>query len=167
MPISIELNKSTPASFQLVLPKIPTESSINATDELILNTYSAPLPGATLESEESRWEGGSIPISNGRITYDPWNYSFIVDEQMNNWKLLYNWMIYISNNKDKFFEYPNTYMVDATLRVLGNFQSEILVIQFIDLWPTTLGEVPLSYREAETTTECTVGFMYTRFEILR
>lgn len=165
MSININVNKATPTSYELVFPLIPTETAINATEEFSLNIYGTIIPGLNLDSVEHRWMGAKFQSDSGNVTFDPWTVSFIVDSEFNNWKLLYRWITFINNNKDKFGEDPANYVVDATLRVTDNFRKEVLRIHFINVWINMLGEITLTHREGETLLESTVNFAYDYFEI--
>jgi hypothetical protein len=165
MALSTNINKSSSSNFELVFPKIPTESTLAATDELTINIYSTIIPGVTITMEEGKWMGATSKFAAAPAVFEPWNVSFTVDSNFYNWKVLYKWLMYINNNKNKFAELKSNYAVDATLRVVDNFQKEVFRIFFIDLWITSLNEVSLSYREGEQNLECTASFEYDSFEL--
>jgi hypothetical protein len=162
--VDVQVNKASPSNFELVFPKIPTESTISASEELTLNIFGSIIPGLTIESTELNWQGG-LSQNSGKTAFEPWSVDFVVDSQFANWKMIYNWITYINNNKDKYSELPKNYKVDATLKITDNFQSEILRIFFIDIWVQSLNEVSLSHRESESYLECNVNFAYDRYEV--
>lgn len=164
-PISVNLDKSGPSNFQLVFPKLPTETTLGATHELTLNIHGTIIPGLSLDTIEGSWLSAVIPFDSGRMTFEPWTVEFTVDSQFLNWKVLYRWLTAINNNKDKHGALPSEYAVDATLRVTDNFRNEILRIYFTNVWINMLGEITFSMREGETNLECTCQFVYDRFEL--
>jgi len=166
MTIDVNLNKSSPSNFELVFPKIPTETTIQASDEFTLNIFGTIIPGLNIDSTEYRWQFAKTIQASGNISFEPWSVNFIVDSQLLNWKLLYKWITYINNNKDSFDGIHKNYVVDATLRIIDNFRNEILRILFVDIWPQTLGEIAFSHREGETVLECMASFAYDRFELI-
>uniref|UniRef100_A0A6M3IP09 Putative tail tube protein n=1 Tax=viral metagenome TaxID=1070528 RepID=A0A6M3IP09_9ZZZZ len=166
MTIDVNLNKSNPSNFELVFPKIPTETTIQASDELTLNIYGTIIPGLTLDSTEHRWMGGKSIQAGGNIAFEPWTVNFLVDSQMLNWMLIFGWLMFIHNNKDKYSEIHKNYVIDATLRITDNFRSEVMRLVFRDIWPTTLGEMTFSHREGEAVLECMCQFAYDRFELI-
>jgi len=160
-----QLNKASPFSFELVFPVIPPQTEIRAGREFILNIYETVIPGVTLESSEDSWQGGKVNRATGALTFEPWNVNYTVDSELKNWTVIYQWMMYINNNKDKYIEMQHLYSVDATLRVIDNFHKQVFTLFFDDVWPVSLGEVSLTYREGEPNLEANVSFMYDRFEV--
>lgn len=163
--VDVQVNKSSPTNFELVFPLIPTETTIQASEELTLNIYGAVIPGLTIDAMEETWQGAKTQNA-GKTIFEPWSVDFIVDSYFYNWKMLFEWMMFIHNNKDKYDELPTEYKVDATLRVIDNFQEEVLRIFFIDVWISALSEVQFSQRESEMNLECNTQFVYDRFEII-
>lgn len=165
MALSTQLNKANPASFELVFPILPEGVDLTTNRELTLNIYSTIIPGVNMDPEILDYLGGRTNRAGGKLTFEQWNCNFIVDSEFKNWKVLFNWLSYINNNKDQFMEEHYNYTVDATLRVTDNFQNEIFKLFFIDVWPNGLGEITFSHREAETILECNALFAYDRYEI--
>jgi len=161
----IVLDKASPANFHLVLPNLPPDITIADTAELVINIFGTVIPGVNLDVLEHFWAGGKYHGDSGLISYDPWTVDFVVDAQLLNWQILYRWLTYINNNKDIRGRIPQEYTIDATLRVLDNFQREILRIFFTNLWVNTLGEVRFSTREGEQNLECQAQFIFDRYEV--
>ncbi len=159
------LDKASPANFSLVLPNLPPDISIADTQELVINIFGTVIPGTSLDILEHYWIAGKMHTDSGLITFDPWTVDFIVDENLLNWQILFKWMTYINNNKDVRGRIPQDYQIDATLRILDNFQGEILRIFFVNLWINTLGEVRFSTREGDTNLESQAQFVFDRFEL--
>lgn len=164
--IQESLNKSTATNFNLVFPKIPTESTISANKPLTLNIFGTVIPSLTLDQTESRWQGGRMIFQSGSVTFDQWPINFIVDSKLSNWILLFNWMTGISNNKNVYSDIPNNYMVDASLNIMDNFETSILKVNFKNCWVQSLGEVSFSQREGESILEASATIIYDRYEIV-
>jgi hypothetical protein len=105
-------------------------------------------------------------MHQGGITFDPLNISFLVDSRFSNWKILFNWLVSIANNKEKASSPPPQYITDATLIVMDNWDNAIFKILFLNLWITSLGELTFSVRDGETLVECTSSFIYDRYEVI-
>jgi len=159
------LNKATPANFELTFPLLPTQVTLQANEPLILNITSVILPAVNLNPIESMWQGAKRKIAEGPLDYEILNTQFIVDAQFNNWKLLYKWMAYISNNSDKMLELYENFAVDASLRIIDNFNNNILGVQFVGMWPQNIQEVSLSHKESEVLLESGVTFIYDYFKL--
>jgi len=164
MTINTILDRSSPSNFELVFPKLPSESTLDSADEFILSIHTTIIPSINLDLAELRWMGAATQRANGNITFEPWNVNFIVDVNFINWQLLFNWITFINNAKDDYIDMHKNYSVDATLRIIDNFQEEIFKLFFVGVWITNLSEVSLSYREGEQILECTAGFAYDYFE---
>jgi hypothetical protein len=99
------------------------------------------------------------------MEFDPWLVSFIVDSKLYNWKLLFKWMAFINNNKDKIAELHKNYSVDCSLVVTDNYSNVVLEVIFVSIWPSTLGEVSFSQREGDIQLESTINFNYDYFQV--
>ena len=168
MTLVTEINKASPDSFELIFPMIPRGESTDdmaTNEELILNIHSTVVPGLSLDPVEQTWQGSKTQTATGKVTYDQWSFQFMVDEQFNNWKLLFQWIKYINNSKTRYARKEELYKIDASMRVLDNFKAEIMRLHFISVWPVSLGEVSLSYRDAEINLDCSATLIYDRIEI--
>jgi len=165
MALSTQLNKASPFSFELVFPLIPSQTELRANQEFVLNIYETVIPGVTLDMVEQNWQGGRTNRATGALTFEPWNVNFMVDSEFKNWQVIFNWFMFINNNKDKYIDKQVNYSTDATLRIVDNFQIQKFSLFFVDVWPTSIGEVQMNYREGEMNLETQVSFTYDRYEI--
>jgi len=166
MPVNVELNKASPSNFELSFPLLPGQTMLHANDELILNIYGVVLPALNISALEQDWQGTKRKIASSPAEFEILTTQFIVDAAFKNWKVLFNWMTYISNNKDKMMEFYNRYAVDASLRILDNFNNSILGINFKGMWPTNLQEVSFSYKEGEVQLEGGCTFVFDFYEVV-
>lgn len=165
MSVATVVSKSNPTNFELAIPVVPSETTLAATNELKLNIYGTIIPSMTLEDAEASWQAGKIKFQSGKLQFDPWTINFMVDSELKNWKVLANWLFYINNNKDVMGQAPDDAVIDATLRIIDNFNASILTVTFKNLWIQSLGEVSMSTREGESTLESNATFLYDRYEI--
>lgn len=159
------LDKATPTSFQLIFPRVPTETSISANNPFIMNIFSAVIPSVSFSEDDRRWQGNISKANMGPLTFDSWQVSFVVDSKLSNWKLLFKWMSYINNNFNKIAEYHKNYAVDVAFVATGNYKQSVLELLFIGVWPSQLGEVSFNYREGDVQLEGNVTFTYDYFKI--
>lgn len=165
MALDTQINKSSPFSFELVFPLIPVQTELKANEEFILNIYETVIPGVSLDIGQNRWMGGKVQEATGELTFEPWNVNFTIDSEFKNWKTMFKWFMFINNNYDKYIEEHQKYSVDATLRVVDNFQNQIFALFFVDVWPMNIGEVQFTYREGEMNLDAQLSLVYDRFEI--
>lgn len=161
---SINLDKLTPTNFQLIFPKLPTESTITANNPLIMNIFSAVIPSVSLAEEELRWQSNKTKHALEPLEFDSWLVSYVVDSEIANWTLLFKWMAFINDNIRKH-EKHREYAVDASLIVTSNYRVPLIEISFVDIWPSTLGEVSFSTREGDVQLESTINFTYDYFKV--
>jgi hypothetical protein len=158
------IDKLTPTNFQLIFPKLPTENTITANNPLVMNIFSAVIPSLSLAEEELRWQSNKTKHALEPLEFDTWLVSYVVDAEIKNWTLLFKWMAYINDNISKHEEHRN-YAVNASLVVTSNYRVPQLEINFVDIWPSTLGEVSFSTREGDVQLESTVNFTYDYFTV--
>ncbi len=165
MSLNVQLNKSTPTNFRLVFPVIPGNTTLEINEELVLNIHGIVLPGVSLEPLEMGYNNTKSKLSMGPMLFEEFAVDFLVDSQFKNWKLIFNWISYMNNNKDKGNLPHNEFVVDMSLQVLDNFQDEILRVAFVRCWPTQLAAVNFSQREGEAALECNAVFNFDYYEI--
>jgi len=159
------IDKSTPTNYRLIFPLIPTETNIGANNPFVMNIHSVIIPSVSITTEDLRWQGNKTRYGLIPMEFDPWLVSFVVDANLSNWKLLFNWMSYINNNNNKIVEEHGNYSVDCSVVVTNNYGNTILEIIFVGIWPSVLGEVSFSQREGDILLESTVNFNYDYFYI--
>ena len=151
------------------------------------------LPSITLDTTELASPYKNIPITGDKLTYGPLEVTFIVDEYLENYSSLHNWITGIGfpQNREQFSKFrdvtSNTPAVasskptsdtvgsatpdramysDGYLMVLSNKNNPIVQIDFQDMFPTDLGS--LSYDQGGTDSEIftmTVSFNYNIFTL--
>lgn len=166
MSVSVNLNKANGTNFRLVFPVLPTETLFSANKELTINIFNIIIPSISLDQSEQRWQGNKVNYHSGNMNFDVWNVQFIVDSEFKNWKLLYKWLTFIANNKDKPSSNIPDYFIDTVLKITDNYGDPALMMIFRNTWIQSLGEVNLSQREGESTLECNATFVYDRIELL-
>ena len=165
MTVCVELNKASPSNFELSFPLLPGQTSLLANEELVLNIHGTILPALSIPEIVAEWQGTKHKLASSAPDFEIMNIQFVVDAKFKNWQLLFNWMTYITNNKDKMMDTHFTYAVDATLRMLDNFNNTIIAVNFKGLWPTNLQEVTFSHKEGEVLLEGGATFVYDYFEL--
>jgi hypothetical protein len=163
--VNVELNKANPTSFELTFPLIPNQSTLTANEELVLNIYGCILPAVSMPNLEQNWQNAKRQVAGGPTEFEILNCQFLVDASFRNWKLLFDWMTYISDNHEKMLENYADYAVDTTLRIMDNFGSDVMAIKFVGMWPTNLQEVSFSVREGEVQLEGGATFLYDYFVV--
>ena len=136
----------------------------------------------------------SIPMMGDQLTYDNLSISFIVDEYLENYLSIHEWMTAIGfpKNRTQFSQFKsntsntpstasspsndigdvqkptssNALFSDATLTILSNKNNPIVNVFFRDIYPIAM--TGLSYNQAATDVEyltAEITFAYQLFEI--
>lgn len=163
--MGISISKSTSTEYQFVLGKIPSDPSIHATDILKLNIYSISLPTVSLNPNEFYWQGKHIEAHAGGITFDPITINFLVDNNFDNWKVLFNWLTFVADNKERPSREFDEYVTDGSIIIFDNFSKINTTVTFKNMWISSLGEVTFSIRDGESLVECSATFYYDRYSI--
>ena len=145
--IPSNLNPLSPNGFQFSITKLP---------ELTFHCQQVNLPGITLGEPTFSTPFSTQPVPGESLQYDPLTVQFLVDENMDNYKKLYNWIValgfpesydqYIAQNASDttaYGELAKNYS-DATLQILDSNNQAIQTMQFYDLFPTTIDSMIFS-----------------------
>jgi hypothetical protein len=136
-----------------------------------------------------------IPIIGDKLTFENLSVSFIVDEYLENYISIHNWLIGIGfpQNRTQFTNYRSTtsntptagaggntdigkvgkptadrsFYSDATLTILSNKNNPIVEIRYSDMFPVSLSG--LDYSQQSTDVQyltATIDFRYKLYEIV-
>ena len=143
--------------------------------ELIYWIKNIDLPSISLPETEQATPFIALPHIGDHPIYSSLNITFQLDEQMNNYQALHDWITQIGfdtdwrqvprfrsqwkdnlkNNKDSDFGLTS----DASLEIKSKNQETVRIIKFHDLWITELGSVTLSDENSDTVyATCTASF---------
>jgi hypothetical protein len=162
-------NYLSPIGFKFVLEKAPKVAYLCQTisipeislGQIDIPTYLVPIP------------------IEGNINYANFNITFLVDENLENYIQLHNWIRALgvptdfrerAEFEDKV-KYNNgvkdrNIFSDGTLQVLTNNFNNNFEVQFIDLIPTSLSTLDFDATVSETNfMQATASFTYTYYEI--
>lgn len=148
-----------PSQFKLVFDPLPN-----------CNYYlqSLSLPGVTAANVEVPSPFGSVtPLHGDRLTYDEFTFQFILDEDLNNYKEVYNWLRSLTRGQSYYDFYTNdaipdnTATYDAKLFFLDSFYEVSSTITFKNLFPISLGSIDLDYSDTDPEPKvCAANFRY-------
>jgi len=180
-----KLDYASPTQFKFgihQLPKVEFFSTAATIPAIALSDVIVPTPFK------------SIPMMGDQLTYDNLSVSFIVDEYLENFLSIHEWMTAIGfpKNRTQFSEFKsntsntpsanavksndigdvqkptstNALFSDATLTVLSNKNNPIVNVFFRDIYPIAM--TGLSYNQGATDVEyltAEITFAYQLFEI--
>jgi len=155
-PIPNNINSLQSNGFQFTINKLPDVHYF--CQEVTLPTIS--LPTADAESPLSR-----VPFAGDKLQFDQLQISFIINEDMSNYKAIYDWLVgmgfpelheqykkFLSDNINSLVTTPAMASYsDAVLTILNSANNAIRTVNFVDLLPVSLGSITF-----QSTTDNTV-----------
>ena len=182
------LDYASPVQFRFKCSKLPTVEFF---------CQSANIPGISIGSASMPTGLKDIPIPGEKVSYQDLAISFLVDENLNNYKEIHDWIIALGfpQNHTQFADlqaagadrYPGstsgaivpetniavplaeggTYS-DATLTVLNSKNIAVTEIRFDNIFPTSLGALSYDVQASDVNyLQSTVDFSYMYYEIVQ
>ena len=177
------LDYASPVQFRFKCSKLPKV-------EFFCQT--ANIPGIGLGVADIETPLKSIPFPGDKVTYQDLAISFLVDENLNNYKEIHDWIIGLGapqnhtqfstlrdTGTDRFpgqtTNSPNNNTVpdggtysDATLTVLNSKNIAVTEIRFHNIFPTSLGALAYDVQASDVNYLSTsVDFSYMYYEIVQ
>ena len=151
--------------FVLSMPMLPTSSNLTDNVSLTLHMFETIIPGISFTVNNRDWQGYITKDVYSALEFEDLTASYVVDEDYDNWKLLYNWMTFINNNNNIAGNSKENYSIDASLIMYDNFIKPIMKLNFVGLFPSSLDAITLSHRDGEEILTGTCTFTYDYYEI--
>ncbi len=144
-PIPENISPLSPNGFMFSVKKLP---------QINFFCQQVNLPGITLGAPEFGNPFNVAPIPGETLTYDSLDVQFLVDENMQNYRAIYNWVVALgfpetytqylnfvnSNELNQTSELAKNYS-DATLTILGSNNKPVQNIQFHDTFPVSISSL--------------------------
>lgn len=144
-PLPQNINPLSPNGFNFSVSKIPN---------ITFFCQQANLPGLTFGEPEFANPFRSIPVPGDIITYDTLQINFLIDEDMSNYRSIWNWIIALGfpQSYDQYITFVNADQSgvlnelaknysDATLEILSSTNNIAATVQFVDIFPVSLDSV--------------------------
>lgn len=130
---------------------------------------SVNLPGISLDDVSRATPFLDIYSPGTKLTYNPLNVTFIVDENLSTWTSLQNWFNSIANPKgfDGRKPSPKDAFSDASLTILTNLNNSNLRVNYYNVFPTSLSDIDFDTKlSADDIITASASFRYEYYEIL-
>jgi len=177
------LDYASPVQFRFKCSKLPTV-------EFFCQT--ANIPGISLGQATVDTPLKSIPFPGDELNYQDLSISFLVDENLNNYKEIHDWLLGLGTpqNHNQFSTLrdtgtdrfpgqttnsPNNNAVpdggtysDATLTILNSKNIAKVEIRFHNIFPTSLGSLSYDVQASDVNyLQASVDFSYMYYEIVQ
>ena len=159
-------NMLSPVGFQLAIQRSP---------HINFFVQGITVPSLGLGVMEQQTPVFTIPQPGDRVTYSELQVSFRVDEDLNNYLDIFNWIKALG-----FPESPEQYaelekqpqwsgeglVSDGTVLILSSAMNANVEFTFTDMWPTSLSGFEMNSRDTSVEyVECTVDFKFTSMKV--
>lgn len=165
MAIPENINPLSSIGYQLNIEKLP---------DLTFFAQEVNLPGIVLGEPEFGTPFARVPIPGETLTYDQFSISFLVDEEMKNYKAIYNWIVALGfpegyqqylelksgDNIELYSELATNYS-DASLIILNNNNNFSNQVNLRDIFPTSLDS--LTFQSTNNESQYLVGRVSFKF----
>jgi len=162
-------NFLAPVGFKFTLSKFPKVSFFSNT---------ARIPDITLGTAIQSTYLKDIDVPGEKLTYGELNVRFLVDENLENYMAMHNWLTGLgfpesaqdfidkTTNQDGQRDLKEQYS-DGSLHILNSNYNDIAVVKFKDLFPTYLTSLEFDATESDVNYfTADITFKYTIYDIL-
>ena len=171
-----KLDYASPTQFRFLIKQLPKVEFFNV---------SANLPGISMSPsiQPASVLGRDIPIHGDKVNFEEFTMSFKVDEYLENYRSLWDWIIAIGfpSDKSQFINWAQDesvrirptstsaaplFYADASLIILSNKNNPIVEVSFHDMFPLTLSGLEYSQNQTDVEyMEATATFAYQVYDI--
>lgn len=165
-PITTNLVKETNFSFRLAY--IPNT---------IFHLQTAPLPGISGNPVVIATPNTPMNVPGDVLEYEQLSITFLVDENLDNWREIHDWMVKLYTAKDTadYTDLKNESLLndnlgvgvsDATLSIKTNKQNPNLQVKFREIYPVSLSGLEFSATTDDSSNiVATAEFAYNTYDI--
>ena len=185
------------------LARQPTEFNYSQTNQFKVHLSLFPktewfvvranIPSVTLDMAVQPTRLIDMPVVGDKLTYDQFYFTFVVDEKLENYMELHNWMINIGFPQN-YSQFDSSIRPDGTTRptgktfdsrvpgfgkvsdrdlysdislfILSSKNNPVVTIKMFESFPVSLTNIEYSQAETDTSyAECTATFAYSYFTI--
>lgn len=136
--------------------------------DLAYTTHDIQIPGMTLGEAIVPYGSLDIYVPGDKLVFDPITITFNVDENLENYIGIYNWMMELGHpDRSKAPNRPDDRdaVSDAIITILNNQKNPIYNINLVDCFPTSLAELPMNLQAADDVI-CSLTIRYSYFELV-
>jgi hypothetical protein len=133
----------------------------------------ATIPSISQNPVENSTPFNRVFHSADKLQYANFDFTFIVDEKMNNYLEIFNWMKGLTF-PENFNQFKNlkgsedSLYSDVTIQILNSHKNADIEVTFVNCFPISLSDVVLDTTQSDIVyPEVTVTFQYDYFNITR
>lgn len=152
--------------FQFIISRLPNV-------EFFIQSIN--LPSLTLSTAETQTPFTRISTPGNILTFEPLIVNYIMDENMQAWFEIYDWVTQLGNptHRDKLGNLTrtpgasNSVTSDIILTINTNANNPNIRVTFRDAYPTELSGVQFTSTEGQEFLTATINFAYTSYSAVK
>lgn len=145
-----------PTKYVLTFPEIP---------DMVYFCQKANIPGVSLGQALQETPNLDLYHSGTKMTYNTFDITFLVNENLTAWTTIYNWMVELSSVEMTYAKRKEN-KKQAVLTVMSNQNNPKLRVKILNLFPISLTDLEFDTTlSAEEHITATASFRYDWFEI--
>lgn len=145
-----------PTKYVLTFPEVP---------DMVYFCQKANVPGVSLGQALQQTPNLDLYHSGTKLTYNTFDVTFLVNENLSAWTTLYKWMVDLSSVETTYTKRKEN-KKQAVLTVMSNQNNAKLRVKILNIFPTSLSDLQFDTTlSAEEHISATVSFRYDWFEI--
>lgn len=160
--MSLTPNYFSPLEFQISIKRLP---------HVEFFTQQTSIPSISTNPVVQPTRFNTIWQTPDQVTFSTLDLSFIVDEDMQNYMEIFNWMISSAfpethEQHKKLSTSAEGLFSDIDVRIMNSKKNSNILVSYVNCFPISLGDVQLNTTESDVTyPQVTTTFQYDRFSI--
>jgi hypothetical protein len=138
--------------------------SLQRIPETMFRVTGCSLPSINIPPPSEDSTSANQYFAGSSVEFDPITLTFIVDENLKNYKEIFDWMTAEQFNDSHEVRNEAGLYTDGTLTTLTNASNPNVVFRFAGMFPISLGELQFDTTNTTSTVLCTVTFRYSYFK---
>jgi hypothetical protein len=152
-----DINFLAPNAFKLVIDNTTYQNV-----QYLVQT--ASIPDISLSPAPTNSMMRNIGAAGDKITYSPLELTFLVDENLKNYREIHDWII---GQLTKNSEFGDGKVRDVTLMILSSHNNVVQEIQFVDAYPISLSSLTFESNTPDINyLTASVTFEYSYYKLL-
>jgi hypothetical protein len=155
-------NYLSPLEFKILIKRLPNVEFF---------TQRAAIPSISTTAVQQPTRFNNVFRTPDSVNFSNLDVSFIVDESMNNYMEIFNWILSTANveSHDRFRQLkssPEGLFSDISIIILNSKKNPNIEISYTNCFPISLSDIQMNTTDTDVTyPEATVSFQYDTFDI--
>lgn len=145
--MTTNISTAHPTKFRLVFPYLPFLGDNEKADSLVLYCSEVTLPDLSLEADIIPNQSYDSKYPTKNLNYGDMDVVYAIDEKFTNYKLLFEWMMYIKHPER--YE-VRTQKIDASLMIYTNNDNPSFKFNLKNIFPIGLAGINFNKKTSDT-----------------